>query len=265
MPTILNSGKVLSYNDYGSGAALVLLHGYLETKEVWNSFAKAFAKKYRVIVPDIPGHGQSEILAEKHSMELVADALEALLRSLHIKQATIIGHSMGGYVMLAFADKYPESIQSMVLFHSSVYADNDEKKQNRQREIEFIKQGKLDLIVNANLPKTFSNANVRVFKSSLDAMMEQAKSNPADGICALLYAMMERPDKQALIQNFNKPMLFIFGEKDNYIPVEAGKKMAALNEKIEILWLRNSGHMGFVEEEQKAQELSVKFLKTQTI
>lgn len=240
--------KNISYTDSGSKQTIVLLHGYLETKEVWNEFADTLSQNFRVICIDIPGHGQSDKIAETQSMELLADYINELLLELEVDKFTIVGHSMGGYVSLAFANIYKEKLDGLVLFHSSVYADNDEKKKNRLREIEFIKQGKKDLILNVNLPKMFADENVEKYSSVISDIQSRASKTDNDGICALLRGMMDRKDQQEFIKKIAKPMLFIFGEKDNYIPVEAGKNMLALNNEIQGLWLKDSGHMGFVED-----------------
>jgi pimeloyl-ACP methyl ester carboxylesterase len=252
---IFNSNKI-SYFDKGKGNVVVLLHGYLETKEVWSSFAEKLSKNFRVIALDLPGHGKSDVVAETHTMQLLAQFVNSLLLHLNIETCTLVGHSMGGYVMLAFVDLYPEKVERFVLFHSSVYADTDEKKKNRLREIEFIENGKLELIVNTNLPNTFATENLDKFSNEIDILKQHAKTHNPKGVCAILRGMMERPDGQELVKNFAKPMLFIFGEKDNYIPVEVAKKMLMLNPEINVKWLSDSGHMGFVEE----QEFSTGFL-----
>lgn len=250
-----NTNKI-SYFDRGKGNVVVLLHGYLETKEVWSSFAEKLSKNFRVITLDLPGHGKSDVVAETHTMQLLAQFVNSLLLHLNIETCTLVGHSMGGYVMLAFVDLYPEKVERFVLFHSSVYADTDEKKKNRLREIEFIENGKLELIVNTNLPNTFATENLDKFSNEIDILKQHAKTQNPKGVCAILRGMMERPDRQELVKNFAKPMLFIFGEKDNYIPVEVAKKMLMLNPEINVKWLSDSGHMGFVEE----QEISTGFL-----
>lgn len=246
--------KNISFTDIGSGIPIVLLHGYLETKEVWNEFAKELAKTNRVICIDIPGHGESENIAETHTMELLAEQIHVLLTDLFANECIMIGHSMGGYVALAYANKFGSFLQGLVLFHSSVYADNDEKKANRLREIQFIKKGKKDLIFSTNLPKMFANENVDKHSQEIAQIQKLAKTHNEQGICAVLRGMMTRKDQQEFVKNFSKPMLFIFGEKDNYIPVEAGKAMLALNSEIKSVWLKNSGHMGFVEEPSNAIE-----------
>jgi pimeloyl-ACP methyl ester carboxylesterase len=256
----LINNKTISYTDRGSGKVIVLIHGYLETKEVWNNFAQRLSENFRVIAPDIPGHGNSNVIAETHDMDLMAETINLLLQELNIETCTIVGHSLGGYVMLAFAQLFPEKLESFVLLHSTVYADTDEKRKNRLREIEFIKQGKLALIVNTHLPKTFANNNVKNFSVQIEEMKSHTKKHNPEGVCALLRGMMKRPDRQELIKTFDKPMLFIFGERDNYIPIEMGTKMANLSKKINVEWLQNSGHMGFIEEESNSHNIIEKFV-----
>lgn len=253
---IFNSNKI-SYFDIGKGNIVVLLHGYLETKEVWSSFAETLSKNFRVIALDVPGHGKSDVVAETHTMQLMAQCVNSLLTHLKIETCTLVGHSMGGYVMLSFVDLYPEKVERFVLFHSSVYADTDEKKKNRLREIEFIENGKLELIVNTNLPNTFATDNLEKFSNEINDLKRHAKKHDPKGVCAILRGMMERTDRQEMVKKFAKPMLFIFGKKDNYISIEVGQKMAQLSSRICTQWLENSGHMGFVEE----QELSGQIIK----
>ena len=253
-------GKKLAYTYQGEGSTIVLLHGYLETKEVWTDFATALAKKHRVITIDIPGHGNSETLQQTHHMCLMAEAIESLLSNLQIETCVMVGHSMGGYVALCYAEYYAHRLTGFTLFHSSIYADTEEKRNNRRREIEFVMSGKKDLILNTNLPNMFADENVARFETDLERIKKHAQKHTAEGISALLRGMMERQDRQELVKNFNKPMLFIFGKKDNYIPVEAAQKMIEVNPKIKVEWLKNSGHMGFIEEFEKSLEIIIEFV-----
>lgn len=248
---VINKKRIV-YTDTGKGFPIVLLHGYLETKEVWSNFAEKLSETFRVLCIDLPGHGSSENLAEIHDMETMAKHISLLLEKLAIKQCVMLGHSMGGYVALAFANNYTHKLSGLVLFHSSVYADNDEKKENRLREIKLIEQGKKDILFAANLPKMFANDKVKTHSHEIANIQELAKTHNEQGICSILRGMMARKDQQEFIKHINKPMLFIFGEKDNYIPVDAGKKMLNLNSEIQGVWLKNSGHMGFIEEEDLA-------------
>lgn len=126
-------GKEVHYNVQGEGPALVLLHGYLESKEVWDEFARYF-NSYKLIMPDLPGHGNSAVFREIHTMEFMADAVAAILEKENINTCFIYGHSMGGYVAEAFTRKHPEKTRALGLIHSTIYADNEDKKANRKRD-----------------------------------------------------------------------------------------------------------------------------------
>jgi len=246
----------LSYTDRGKGFPLVLLHGYLETKEVWDDFAEQLAVKHRVIIPDIPGHGQSELLAPIHSMELMADAL---LFHLKISSCYMVGHSMGAYVMLAFADKYPELLAGMLVFHSSVYADTEEKKQNRLNEIALIEKRQLQQVIEQHLPHTFARPMLPEYQAHIQRLTQKALQHNPQGVCALIRGMMERPDRQDLVKQWGKPLGFVFGANDNFIPQAAALKMQTLNPQSQVYWLKHSGHMGFIEEPETSLQLVISF------
>lgn len=255
-------GKKIAYTVQGQGFTLVFLHGYLETQAIWTDFARTLSENFRVITLDIPGHGDSEILQETHYMCLMAEAVDGLLQNLNIDKCLMIGHSMGGYVTLSYAEHYAHRLAGFVLFHSSIYSDTPEKKENRRREIELVQQGKKDLIFNTNLPKMFADKNVNTFANTITAIKKTANKHHPDGICALIRGMMKRKDQQALLRNFKKPVLFIFGEQDNYIPVATGKKMLSVNRHVKHKWLAKSGHMGFVEEFELSIQIITRFAKS---
>ena len=119
LKTILHKNTKISYSDIGKGTALVLLHGFLENSTMWDFYIEAFAKKHRVITIDLLGHGQTECLGYIHTMEDMADAVHAVLHELHIKKAFFTGHSMGGYVALAFAELYADIVKGIVLLNST--------------------------------------------------------------------------------------------------------------------------------------------------
>ena len=170
---------------------------------------------------------------------------------------------MGGYIMLSFADMYPQKLDGLVLFHSSIYADTDEKIAGRLKDIKLIEDNKLKYITNISIPQTFANDNVVGFSKSINIIKNRALTHNSLGVCAVLRGMTERYDKQKMITNLQIPMLFIFGMKDNYIPVNVGSEMAKLNNYIELKLLENSGHMGFVEEEDEALKTITAFIKNQ--
>lgn len=259
MKTFTYNKRNLSYTDRGEGFPLVLLHGYLESKEVWDDFAEHLAVNHRVLAPDIPGHGQSEELEPIHSMELMADALHALLVHLNAGSCLMVAHSMGAYVMMAFADKYPDMTAGMLIFHSSVYADTEEKKQHRLNEISLIEAGQIQQVINQHLPRTFAQSNLEKHQSRIEQMKQKASTHNTQGVCALIRGMMQRPDRQELIQQWGKPLGFVFGSNDNFIPDAMARQMLALNANSQAYWLKHSGHMGFIEEPEESLKLVLSF------
>jgi pimeloyl-ACP methyl ester carboxylesterase len=238
----------INYTDQGRGKAVVLLHGYLETLEIWKDFAAELAKSFRVISIDIPGHGKSGKIAEVHTMDLLAEAVDTVLRNLYIEKAFLTGHSMGGYVALAYLANYPSKVSGICMFHSTPFADTDEKKANRDREIAIVKEGKKEQLFASNVPKGFANDHLVSLKSKVDWAISVAAQSTPEGIIALLEGLKVRPDRQKLLKETGAPVLYILGKKDNYIPYDVMYAVAQRSPKGEVLTLENSGHMGFIEE-----------------
>ena len=136
------NNKVIRYTDSGKGPVVVLLHGYLESLEVWNGFSTKLSNHFRVLCFDIPGHGQSDVLHEIQTMEQLAAHIRKALLLLNINKCMMVGHSMGGYVTLMFQKLFPEMLLGFCLFHSHPFADSQEKQKNRMREMELIRDGK---------------------------------------------------------------------------------------------------------------------------
>ncbi len=247
--TMVGSTAVHYTDNERPGPVLVLLHGYLESLEVWDEFAGQLGRAgYRVVTLDLPGHGISEVLGETHAMTLLAEVTARLLDKLGIPKATLVGHSMGGYVALAFAKEFPEKLHSLVLFHSSPDPDTEEKKADRRREIEIVKAGRKEML-SRMLPGTrFAPENRKRLADEIDALALQVMLTEDEGIVALLNGMMERQDMNAMLLDLRVPQLFIFGRYDEVIPPEKGESIAARNPQAQVAWLEHSGHMGFLEE-----------------
>lgn len=247
--------------DSGVGdKCVVLLHGYLESMYVWDDFTSLLTPSVRVITVDIPGHGISEVKGEVHTMEMVADVLHEMLNSLGIEKVTMVGHSMGGYVSLAFCARYPEQLEGLVLLSSSPNPDTDLKKENRRREIALVRAGKKDALARVAPEAGFAEHNRRRLKSYIDDLVECVHITEDDGIVALLGGMIERVDQNEMLRKCGVPQLFIMGKHDAYIPVEAAEAIIANNPQAEVAWLENSGHMGFIEEPEACAEALLKFV-----
>lgn len=242
---------------------VVLLHGYLENMLVWEEFVPLLYKDVRVITLDIPGHGISEVKGEIHTMDYLADTLSAVLSKLEVERATIVGHSMGGYMALAFAERHPEQTSAVVLLHSTPYADSDEKKKNRQREISLIKSGKKELLARTAPEAGFAVENRKRFTTEIEDLQQTVILTEDAGIVALLNGMIERKAQSEMLHALGKPILFILGRKDGYIVPEIAEKMVAEHPEAEVVWLENSGHMGFIEEAKECATAILNFIKNE--
>lgn len=247
--------------DSGVGEkCVVLLHGYLESMYVWDDFAPLLTPSVRVITVDIPGHGISEVKGEVHTMEMVADVLHQMLKSLEIERVTMVGHSMGGYVALAFCARYPEQLDGLVLLSSTPNPDTEAKRENRRREIALVRAGKKDALARVAPEAGFAEQNRRRLRSYIDDLTECVHITEDDGIVALLGGMMERADQNEMLRKSTVPQLFILGKKDGYIPVEVAEEIVANHPQAQVAWLEESGHMGFIEEPEACAEALLKFV-----
>jgi len=252
-------GIELSYTDVGSGSCICLLHGYLETAEIWEKFVPYLSDRFRVITMDIPGHGYSGTWGDEHSMNDVAASLVNILDAEGINKVIVVGHSMGGYVAMAFASLYSERLDGYVLFHSTCFADTQEKKVNRNREISLVLCGRKRQIINVNIPKAFADENIGKLDEKVKRAQEIAYQNEDPGIVALLRGMKNRADHSLTLSDSSLPLMLIGGMKDNYIPFEVFEKLGAMAPHAYVLKLGESGHMGFVEEPETSSRALIEF------
>lgn len=240
---------------------LVLLHGYLESLDVWDDFSTLLAPHLRVVAIDLPGHGISEVKGSVHTMEFLADTVKAAIDELGIGKFTVVGHSMGGYAALELVRKYPGSLTGFVMFHSVPNADTADKKEHRDREIAIVESGKKDLLA-STVAKSFAADNRRRFADAIADLEEQVILTDEDGVAALLRGMEQRVDQNEMLRRSEVPQMFIFGRKDEYIPVELAEQIIKEHPQAATMWLDNSGHMGFIEEPEASAKAIVDFCLT---
>ncbi|MBQ1253112.1 MAG: alpha/beta hydrolase [Alistipes sp.] len=259
---IMAGSTPLHIADSGKGdKCVVLLHGYLESMYVWDDFLPLLTPKVRVITVDIPGHGISTVQGEVHTMEYVADVLRDMLDVLGLEKVTMVGHSMGGYITLAFCAKYAERLEGLVLLSSSPFPDTELKRENRRREIALVKAGKKDALARVAPETGFAPHNRKRLKDYIDDLVECVHVTEDEGIVALLGGMIERVDQNEMLRTTSVKQLFILGKHDAYIPVEAAEEFIALNPQARVAWLENSGHMGFIEEPEECAAALLEFVQ----
>lgn len=250
----------ISYSDEGEGDVLVLVHGYLETSAIFNNFAGKLAKRFRVISVDLPGHGGSDIFGETHTMEFMAAAIKDLLENAATGKIFLTGHSMGGYVTLAFADLFPEKLNGYCLFHSHPFADTPEVVERRKMEIRLINSGTRDMFFEGSIRKMFATDNIDKFNTELKRSKEISATIPDQAVISVLNGMMVRPSRLYVMEEGKVPCFWILGAMDNYIDWYQIQTRVKLPDNARVLVLKNSGHMGFIEEEELALEKISEFV-----
>ena len=257
--TILYENKKIFYRDIGSGKAVMLVHGFGEDGNVWEKQVEFLKDKYHLIVPDLPGSGRSEMINDM-SMEGIAEVLHSIIHEENIDACTVIGHSMGGYITLALVESYWNHVNAFGLFHSSAFADTEEKKQTRKKGIQFIKQNGAFEFLKTATPNLFSPNSKSQIPNSIEEFIKSLASFSPDALVSYYEAMMKRPDRTSVLKNTKNRVLFIAGEHDNAIPLDDVLKQSHLPEKSYIHLLKNSGHMGMMEETEKSNRILEEFL-----
>ena len=250
----------IRYSEKGKGRALVLIHGFPESLEIWNEFSENLAKHFRVIAIDLPGFGETASIGYIHSMELMAECVKKLMDDLGYRKYVLCGHSMGGYVTLAFAELFEKNVSGISLFHSNAFADSDEKKKDRTRAIDLVKKDAKHF-VNELVNKLFAESNKELFKNEIEEIRKICQSTKKEGIINALAGMRDRKDRQHILKSANYPIQFILGKQDVVMPFDALAKQVDLCKNPTLTVLEKSGHMGFIEEKEKAQKALLKFTR----
>lgn len=248
----------ISFTDIGKGSAIVLLHGFLENKTMWNHFISILSKKNRVITIDLLGHGQSDCLGYVHTMELFAETIEAVLEHLHIRKCTLVGHSLGGYVALAFAEKNAPKVNGLCLLNSTSNADNSDRIEVRTRAIEMAQKNYIPL-VSMSISNLFQPENVSVFSKEIEALKKQAIQIPVQGYIAAQEGMKIRKNRNEILTNADFKKLFIIGKND---PVLNSENLISEATKTDSNYIvLDGGHMSWIENKKELQDVLENFCK----
>lgn len=241
----INNGNI-TWLDEGDGATVVLLHGFSENAELWSAQTAQLKNKYRVIIPDLPGTAASPVTTPL-TMESMADYVYAILLAENIQEAVVIGHSMGGYVALALAEKYPRILKGLGLFHSTARADSEEKKEGRRKSIKLMEQYGAETFIRQTLPNMFSPATKSAHPEWVDAYVKMGMGCELPALVAYYEAMAQRPDRTAVLQQTTAPVLFIIGKDDNAVPLDNVLPQITLPRLSSIHIFEHVGHMGMWE------------------
>ena len=260
--------KTLFYRTIGEGpCVLVLVHGFGEDGRIWNGLIKSL-KNYRLIVPDLPGSGRSEMIDDM-SMDGMADVLQKLVvhetatvfyREGEPGSVVMIGHSMGGYITLAFAEKYPAMLRGFGLFHSTAFADSAEKIETRRKGIRFIEENGAFAFLKTTIPNLYSPETKEKNPTLVEEQIIAGHGLKSEALIAYYEGMIARPDRTHVLKESRVPVLFIMGKYDNAVPLADGLKQCHLPATSFIHILEHSGHMGMQEEGDLAKSALSGFL-----
>src|SRR5690606_11496730 len=247
----------LNYQESGSGQTVILIHGFPMNQQVWVDFAAKLSETFCVVTLDLPGFGKSPGLAGGFTIEDVADAVLSFIHERGYKNPVIVGHSLGGYVTLAMVEKEPELPAGICLFHSTALADSAEKKESRNKVLDFIaKQG-----VHAFTSNFVSQLYADPQHSSITKVKNLTGQSGREAVEGYTLAMRDRKDRQHVVRSFPKPILFLGGEKDQGIPADTIREQATLNPKAEAIILPEVAHMGMFESERVCLREIKKFVE----
>lgn len=213
------------YNVVGEGRATVHLHGFLESSKMWAPLIPELSKNRQIIMIDLPGLGESGVISETHSMELMAEVVDSILEYLHVSTATFIGHSMGGYVTLAYAEMFPERVEKIVLLNSTTIADSEERKSNRDRAIKIIDRSSKAYISMA-IVNWAGETTREKFSEELQTSKNIAYTFPVEGIKAALRGMRDRKDRTEVLKAFPREKYMFLAEEDPIIPIQDNLQLA---------------------------------------
>lgn len=245
--TLAYKGIEINYNITGTGAPLVLLHGFLENLKMWDEIILDISKKYTCITIDLLGHGNTNCIGYIHKMEDMAYAVKAVLDIATNTKPIFIGHSMGGYVSLAYLDLFPDKISGLVLLNSTSFPDSKERKINRSRAISIVKKNP-NAYTSMAIANLFAEKNRQTYKNEIEKIKNEASRTPLQGIIAALEGMKIRKDHTETLLKFKGDKIIFTGKKDPVLSYPQSlneSKLCKTN-----LVILDGGHMSHIENKE---------------
>jgi pimeloyl-ACP methyl ester carboxylesterase len=236
----------IAYERREVGTPLVLIHGFPLDHTTWDGMISHLEGQADVILPDLRGLGQSDITRPgapqgAYTVADMAADIAGLLDALQIEKAVIVGHSMGGYVALAFARAYPQRLAGLGLVSTQVLADNDERKAGRYATAEQVAAQGVGVVADGMAPKLSANPDL------VPAIRELILRQPAAGVIGALKAMAERPDSTELLAALKVPVAIVVGQADALIPADRSREMKAILPQAVLIELPGVGHSPMLE------------------
>jgi len=234
----------------GDGQPLLLLHSYWGGQCLFDRLSASLSSHMKVIRIDLPGHGKSGTPPDDYTFDRFAVVINKLLSGLHIEgKVSVIGHSMGGYIAMAFASVYPERIASLILMHSPTKAADLQSIRLRDREGRLLVKGKRDLLLQLMIPSNFAPVNLCTMKSEIEMLEKTCSEVTLEGALGSIHAINNRANSLNVLRNAQYPILIIIGKYDRVYSATEQLDDASQISNAEVQLLEKSGHLGFMEEE----------------
>ncbi len=247
MPEIVTAHcSAFCYRTFGSGPAIVLLHGFPADGSLWQELVYRLSERYKVLVPDLPGSGRSSLEGDT-SLEDMALCVREMLRAEQIDRVMMAGHSMGGYVALAYAKAFPETVVGLSLIHSTPAADDEERKTIRRKAIEIIKNGGKDMFIRQMIANLFASGFKQLSPGAVERITGSCLAMKEQSLINFYNAMILRPDRVEWLKTAGFPVQWVMGEEDNVLPYIKNITNCYLSDINFVSVLNNVGHMSMIE------------------
>ncbi len=243
----------LHYTESGKGTPLVLLHGFLGSSAYWDELIPLLSSSYRCITPDLRGHGRSLAPEGSYRIEQMADDVIQLLDYLQLPSATVLGHSMGGYVTLALAEQHADRLDGWGLIHSTPHEDAPQAKENRLLAVSKINSEGIAAFTDGMVEGLFAPASLEQLPKAVQKVRELGYATPPQGACGAALAMRERPDRRQILATSPKPILLVAGAQDRLIPSD--RLFTSEGDNIKTHTIASAGHMGMLETPAELAEI----------
>ncbi|MEP6512549.1 MAG: alpha/beta hydrolase [Parafilimonas sp.] len=271
--TFQYNNATVVYAISGRGTPVVLLHGFGETGSIWNLQVQFLKEHCMLIVPDLPGSGKSAFSNEERetrnekrdTLEYYVESIYALLKHEGIEECIMLGHSMGGYITLAFAEKYPELLKRFGLINSTAFEDSDEKKSMRKKGIEIIEEYGAYHFLKTTIPNLFADKCKKEYPEKVEQLIEDAKAFSKKALQDYYRAMMNRPDRTHTLKSSKLPVLFVLGTEDNAVVLNDALPQVHLPDISYIHILEKVGHISMWEDAAALNNHLLAFINNESL
>ncbi|NIK80210.1 pimeloyl-ACP methyl ester carboxylesterase [Paenibacillus castaneae] len=266
------NGIDLVYEECGSTneKVIVLIHGFCGSSQYWQKICPLMSDEYRIIIPNLRGHGGSSSPEGTYTMDVMADDIAKLLETLGIDKVVMFGHSLGGYVTAAFAEKYPEKLKGFALIHSTVRPDSDETKEKRVRDIADIREKGITAFVRNIIPDLFNEEKLDEMRDDVNELIRVGQQMKAEAAISTIQGMMQRPDRSHVLAEAAFPVLLVAGAADGLIKPDDSFSVTSANDAestykyphtLETTF-EDVGHMSLLEVSDQLARVMSTYLKT---